>query len=103
MEINRAGIDFDVTYRPGSHGSWNEPPEPEEIEVTGWTVRDWDELAEMYGAKGETPMFRANLFALVDAIADRHYDSMVDDAGDEYRSDFKEPDEPDFDDYQSCF
>ena len=103
MEINRAGIDFDVRYYRGSPGSFHEPPEAADIEIQGWRVSDWDELAEMYGAKGEMPMFRANLPALVDAIAERHYDSMLDDAEDDYRSDFREPDEPDFDDYQSAF
>src|SRR5688572_13796778 len=95
MEIERAGITFDITYRGGSRGSWNAPPEGAEIEITDWHVSDWDELAACYGA--EAGKVFASVQEIADHIMERDYNEMLDDAEQDARDDFDPPDD-DFDD-----
>lgn len=98
MEIERAGITFDVTYRGGSRGSWNEPPEGAEIEINDWHVSDWDELAACYGAEsGKSPF--ASVREIADHIMEREYDGMLSDAEQQAADDFDPPD--DFDEPDS--
>lgn len=92
MKIERAGITFDVTYRGGSRGSWNEPPEGAEIEINDWHVSDWDELAACYGA--EAGKVFASVQEIADHIMERDYSEMLEDAEQDARDDF-EPPEPD--------
>lgn len=95
-EIKRAGITFDVKYYGGSHGGPTEQPYGPEIEVQDWRVYDWDELAEMHGAKGDRPIIRASLDEIVEEIANLQMDSMFDDIEAERDSDFDPPDDGDY-------
>jgi hypothetical protein len=94
MNIAYAGVTFNVSYRAASRGSWNEPPESAEIEIHDWHVSDWDELAICHGAKGLSPIIRRSLNEIVDAIIDREYDGMLDQAEQEVRDSYDF--EPDF-------
>lgn len=95
--MERAGITFDVTYRGGSRGSWNEPSEGAEIEINDWHVSDWDELAACYGAKA------GKVFASVQEIAhyimERNYSEMLDVAEQDARDDFDPPDDDNGEDW----
>lgn len=83
MEIERAGITFDVTYRGATRGGFYEPPESAEIEVADWHVSDWEELAACYGA-GSGHIF-GSVQEIADHIMERDYASMLDEAEDYVR------------------
>jgi len=97
MKLNRAGISFDVSYRAGYRGSWNNPPEESELTVLDWSVADWDFLAYCHGIKGEKPIIRGSLNEIVDAIIEHEYDNMLDEVEEDIREDFHLPDDYDSD------
>jgi len=98
MEIERAGITFDVSYRGATRGGPYEPPEGAEIEVNDWHVSDWDELAACFGA--EAGKVFGSVQEIADHIMERDYSDMLDDAEAQIADDFDPPD--DFDE-PDCF
>ena len=97
MELEYAGVTFDVGYRGGSAGGPYEAPYGAETEVEGAKVSDWDELAACHGLKSGDYIPCVSLADLIDKIADRNADKMVDDAEEQMRDDFDPPDDDDGD------
>ena len=101
MELEYAGVTFDVDYHGGSRGGMTEAPYGAEAETTGAHVSDWEELAACHGLKSGDYIPCVSLADLIDKIADRNADRMVDDAEEHMRDDFDPPDESDEPDYFS--
>lgn len=97
MEIERAGITFDVSYRGATRGGAYEPPEGAEIEISDWHVSDWDELAACYGTGSGSRPF-GSVQEIADHIMERDYSEMLNDAEQQIADDFDPPDADDFDD-----
>lgn len=93
MNIERAGITFDIHYSPATRGGRFEQPDPADIEIHDWFISSWDDLADMHGAKGDRPIIRGSVAEMVEAIIDREYSSLVEDAESAYYSDFDVPDD----------
>jgi hypothetical protein len=87
MRIERAGITFEISFRPAVRGTWNDPPESAEIEVREWNVSDWDALVEYVRTcgRGNGRVFQ-NVQTIVDDIMDNNYGDMLHEAED-YASD----------------
>lgn len=95
MEIERAGITFDVQYYGASRGGFYEPPEDASIEVRGWRISDWDELAACFGT-GSGQRVYSSVDEIAEEIADKEYHDLLNSVESEIRDDFEPPDDYDF-------
>ncbi len=97
MRLEYVGVEFDCSYSGGSAGGACEAPYGAEDETTGARVSDWDELAACHGLKSGDYIPCVSLADLIDKIADKNADRMVDDAEEQMRDDFDPPDDDDSD------
>ena len=87
MQIERAGITFNVQYFGASRGGRYEPPENPSIEVHDWDVSDWDELAACFGTGSGQRVF-SSVDEIAEEIVDKEYSNLLDSAEADARDDF---------------
>lgn len=97
MRLEYSGVEFDCSYHGGSAGGPCEAPYGAEVETTGAHVSDWDELAACHGLKSGDYIPCVSLADLIDKIAERNADRMIEDAEQEMADDFDPPDDDDSD------
>ena len=93
MQIEHMGMTIECVVRGGERETPTSPGEPYYAEVYSIRVSDWDEFAEMWGARGERPMFAPGLPELLSIIVYKEWDKIEESALDCYKSE-----EPSFDD-----
>ncbi len=95
MELEYAGVTFDVMYQGGSRGSATEAPYGPSAESGDGYVSDWDELAACHGLKSGDYIPCVSLDDLMNKISERNYDRMIEDCEEARRDDFDPPDDDD--------
>lgn len=97
MEIERNGITFDVTYFGARRGTRDNPPEHAEIEISGWHVSDWDELADYFGTGSGGRAF-SSVDDIAEWIMDCDYNYLLERAEGIALDEFDEPEYDKYDD-----
>jgi len=93
--LEHKGMWIEFSPHSGEQATRMHPGEDPYLEIESVTVSDWDEFAEWWGAKGETPVFATDIETLLEIVSDREYDAIADAAWELIRDE-----EPDFDDFE---
>tara|TARA_S200002703_G_C3729522_1_gene224254 strand:+ start:34 stop:363 length:330 start_codon:yes stop_codon:yes gene_type:complete len=90
--LEHKGMQIEFTPIAGEAMTRNYPGADPYVEIESVDVSDWDEFAEWWGAKGESPTFAPSIEELLEKVSNQEYDAISDAAWEIVRDYDDEPD-----------